>query len=76
VQNSKSILTTEEFNKALSFLYSYEMTMFDSVDAYTPQRNLTRAEAAKLFSNFAMHVLCRTPDSNITIDYSDIDKVG
>ncbi len=71
IQTSKTIQTTEEFNKALSFLWSYEMTKFDSVDGYDPNRNLSREEAAKLFANFAMHVLCRQPDKSLNINYSD-----
>lgn len=55
----------------MSFLWSYEMTKFDSVDGYDPYRNLSRQEAAKIFSQFAMNVLCRQPDKNLTVNYSD-----
>lgn len=72
ILTSKRVQTTEEFNKALSFLWSYEMTKFDGVDGYDPYRNLSRQEAAKIFSNFAINVLCRQPDKNLTVNYSDI----
>ena len=48
------------------------MTMFDSVDKYAPTRNLSRQEAAKMFSNFAINVLCRKPDLNLKVNYSDV----
>ena len=46
--------------------------MFDSVDKYAPTRNLSRQEAAKMFSNFAINVLCRKPDLNLKVNYSDV----
>ena len=58
----------------MSFLRSYEMTMFDNIDGFDPYRNLSREEAAKIFSNFAMHVLCRKPDMNLSVKYSDVEN--
>ena len=72
--DSDAIITSEEFKKAQSFLRSYEMTMFDSVDKYAPTRNLSRQEAAKMFSNFAINVLCRKPDLNLKVNYSDVEN--
>ena len=74
IKDSETLVTSEEFKKALSFLRSYEMTMFDSVEGFDPYRNLSREEAAKIFSNFAMHVLCRRPDINLSIHYSDVEN--
>ena len=74
IKDSEKIVTSEEFKKALSFLRSYEMTMFDSVDSFAPYRNLSREEAAKIFSNFAINVLCRKPDKNLSIHYSDVEN--
>ena len=74
IKDSETLVTSEEFKKALSFLRSYEMTMFDSVDSFAPYRNLSREEAAKIFSNFAMHVLCRKPDMNLSVHYSDVEN--
>jgi len=48
--------------------------MFDSVEGFDPYRNLSREEAAKIFSNFAMHVLCRKPNMNLSVKYSDVEN--
>ena len=74
IKDSKTIIIDEEFKKALSFLRSYEMTMFDSIDDYDPYRDLSREEAAKIFSNFAINVLCRKPDLNLKVNYSDVEN--
>jgi hypothetical protein len=61
----------DEFGPALSFMYTYELTKFDTVDEFGPYTNLTREQAAKLFSNFAINVLCRKPDTSLSINYTD-----
>ena len=76
IKDSETLVTSEEFKKALSFLRSYEMTMFDSVDGFAPKRNLSREEAAKIFSNFAINVLCRKPDTNLSVKYSDVENAN
>ena len=76
IKDSETLVTSEEFKKALSFLRSYEMTMFDSVDGFAPKRNLSREEAAKIFSNFAINVLCRKPDMSLSVKYSDIENAN
>ena len=76
IKDSEKIVTSEEFKKALSFLRSYEMTMFDNVDGFDPYRNLSREEAAKIFSNFAINVLCRKPDMNLSVKYSDVENAN
>ena len=76
IKDSETLVTSEEFKKALSFLRSYEMTMFDSVDSFAPYRNLSREEAAKIFSNFAINVLCRKPDMSLSVRYSDVENAN
>ena len=76
IKDSETLVTSEEFKKALSFLRSYEMTMFDSVDGFDPYRNLSREEAAKIFSNFAINVLCRKPDMSLSVKYSDVENAN
>ena len=76
IKDSETLVTSEEFKKALSFLRSYEMTMFDSGDGFAPKRNLSREEAAKIFSNFAINVLCRKPDINLSVNYSDVENAN
>jgi len=46
--------------------------MFRSIDDFDLYRTLTREEAAKIFSNFAMNVLCRKTNTNLQISYNDI----
>ena len=76
IKDSEKVVTSEEFKKALSFLRSYEMTMFDNVDGFDPYRNLSREEAAKIFSNFAINVLCRKPDMSLSVKYSDVENTN
>ena len=76
IKDSETLVTSEEFKKALSFLRSYEMTMFDSVEGFAPKRNLSREEAAKIFSNFAINVLCRKPNTNLSVNYSDVENAN
>lgn len=74
ILDSKVLKTSEEFKRALSFLYSYEMTMYRAVDEFEPRSKLTREQAAKIFSNFAINVLCRKPDPSLLIEYTDTDN--
>ena len=76
IKDSETLVTSEEFKKALSFLRSYEMTMFDNVEGFDPYRNLSREEAAKIFSNFAINVLCRKPDMSLSVKYSDVENAN
>jgi hypothetical protein len=69
--DSTSITTNEEFKKALNFLYSYNMTRFRSIDEFLPYQQLTREQAAKILSNFAINVLCRKPDFTLSTNYTD-----
>ena len=50
--------------------------MFDSVDGFAPKRNLSREEAAKIFSNFAINVLCRKPDMSLSVRYYDVENAN
>ena len=74
ILDSLTLKTSEEFKKSQSFLRSYEMTRYNSIDQFRPKDDLTREEAAKIFSNFAINVLCRKPDTNLSIHYSDVEN--
>jgi hypothetical protein len=50
--------------------------MFNDVRSFSPYTNLTREQAAKIFSNFAINVLCRKPDTSITPSYNDISNAN
>ena len=76
IKNSLTLKTSEEFKKSQSFLRSYEMTRYDSIDRFRPKDDLTREEAAKIFSNFAINVLCRKPDTNLKINYRDLENAN
>ena len=52
------------------------MTRYDSIDPFRPKDDLTREEAAKIFSNFAINVLCRKPDMNLEINYRDLENAN
>jgi len=52
------------------------MTIFNDIDTFQPTSYLTRQQAAKIFSNFAMNVLCREPDTSLQPSYSDIDNTN
>lgn len=68
--DSAVIDASDEFKRALVFLNAYDMTRFDSVDRFDTTGAMTRQQAAKMFSNFAVNVLCRKP-SAAEISYAD-----
>ncbi len=72
IQDSSSLITSDEFRKSLAFLYTYTMTKYNNVDWFEPYSNLTREQAAKLFANFATNVLCRKPDTSLQPNYIDV----
>jgi hypothetical protein len=45
--------------------------MYNSVDEFEVTESMTRQQAAKMFSNFAMNVLCRKPNDSVQ-NYTDI----
>jgi hypothetical protein len=65
------IKVDDEFVSAQSMMYAYDLTKFNTVDGFAPYTNLTREQAAKIFSNLAINVLCRKPDTSLNVDYTD-----
>jgi hypothetical protein len=65
--------TTNTFKKALAFAIHYDLTKYDGTKDFRPDSLITREEAAKLFSQFAIRVLCRTPHLEYTNQFTDID---
>lgn len=55
-----------------ALLKSYDLTMFTDTDTYKPNNRLKRYEAAKMFTNFAKHVLCREAKTSYNNEYKDI----
>ena len=58
-----------------ALLKSYDLTMFSDTDSYKPENGLKRYEAAKMFTNFAKHVLCREEVVQYANNYNDIENV-
>jgi hypothetical protein len=59
-----------------ALLKSYDLTIFTNTDQYMPQNWLKRYEAAKMFTNFAKHVLCREQvKTYVNWIYNDIEGV-
>ncbi|MFN5251469.1 MAG: S-layer homology domain-containing protein [Bacteroidota bacterium] len=52
-------------------MLNYGMTKFDSVDEFEPFTNLTREQAAKVFTQFAMNILCKKPNLSLNPNYID-----
>ena len=58
-----------------ALLKSYDLTMFSDTDSYKPENGLKRYEAAKMFTNFAKHVLCRESINTYNNEYTDIENI-
>ncbi len=58
-----------------ALLKSYDLTIFSDTDSYKPENGLKRYEAAKMFTNFAKHVLCRESTKVYNNEYTDIENV-
>ena len=48
---------SEEFQKAYDFAYKNEITTMDSIDKANMNGYITRAEMAKMISNYAKNIL-------------------
>ena len=58
-----------------ALLKSYDLTIFSDTDSYRPDNGLKRYEAAKMFTNFAKHVLCREKTQEYKGQYDDIEGI-
>ncbi len=54
---------SEEFQKAYDFAYKNEITTMDSIDKANMNGYITRAEMAKMITNYAKNILWKTPDT-------------
>jgi S-layer homology domain len=73
IQDSITNPASQEFKQSLEFMHAFDMTMYDSVDAYEPTKLLTRQQTAKIVSNFAINVLCRKPNTSLVPWFKDVD---
>ena len=55
---------SEEFQKAYDFAYKNGITTMDSIDKANMNGYITRAEMAKMISNYAKNILWKTPDTS------------
>lgn len=65
----------KEFEYTLAFLRNNDLTKYNSVDEYRPFDQITRQEAAKFFTQFAINVLWKKIDNTVVCDFSDLDNV-
>ena len=54
---------SEEFQKAYDFAYKNGITTMDSIDKANMNGYITRAEMAKMITNYAKNILWKTPDT-------------
>ena len=54
---------SEEFQKAYDFAYKNGITTMDSIDKANMNGYITRAEMAKMISNYAKNILWKAPDT-------------
>ncbi len=63
---------TVRFKDALQFAVEYDLTRYDGTKAYRPTDRMTRQEAARVFSEYAIRVLCRTPHKVYANSFTDL----
>lgn len=65
-------LNDPEFNTALDWAYTNEMTKYNTESGFMPYANITREQASKFVDVYAMTNLCLSPDAEQNCDFSDI----
>ena len=72
------INTSPAYKEALYFARLFDLTKYDGTTIYRPSDYITREEAAKLFSQFAVKVLCRKShlvyDTSVFVDLDSADQ--
>jgi diketogulonate reductase-like aldo/keto reductase len=66
----------EELVQAYSYAYEVGITTITHIDNADMYGNLTRAQAAKMLSQFAIKILGKTPDTTKIAPFSDIQGYG
>ena len=66
---------SQELQDAYNWAYSKEITTMSPIDNANMYGNITRAELAKMLSNWAMNVKGLTPDTSAVCNFTDIDSV-
>lgn len=65
-----------ELVQAYTYAHEIGITTIDNIDTANMNGNLTRAQAAKMLSQFAIQVLGKTPDTSKECSYPDINGQG
>lgn len=60
-----------EFASALDWMYTNWLTQYYTEDYYLPNKNLTREQAAKFFTEFATKILWKEADESLSCDFND-----
>ena len=63
---------TELLRQAHQMLYSYQLTRWQGTRDFAPERSLTRQEAARFMTEFAINVLCRKPSRSYADQFTDL----
>lgn len=63
----------DELIQAYLYAYQYRMTTINDIEQANLHNGLTRAQAAKILSNFAITILGRVPDQTRQCQFDDID---
>ena len=66
---------SQELQDAYNWAYSKEITTMSPIDNANMYGNITRAELAKMLSNWAMNVKGLTPDTSAVCNFTDTDSV-
>ena len=66
--------TSEQLQDAIERMYSQWLTKYDTIDAYRPEKNMTREEAAKFFSIFAIGEFNKVEYISNACIFNDIKK--
>jgi hypothetical protein len=66
----------EEILQAFTYAYEMKITTIADIDKANIWGNLTRAQAAKMLSQFAIEVLKKTPDTRQVCTFSDTKTLG
>lgn len=66
--------TSEQLQDAIERMYNQWLTKYDTIDAYLPNKNMTREEAAKFFGVFAVEQFGKTEYNTNNCDFNDISK--
>lgn len=72
--DSAASYTTEELQTAITWMYNQWLTMYNTIEKFLPNNNMTREEASKFFSVFAKKEFKKTEIAGMSCSFYDIKK--